>query len=133
GRGGGMLELDSPSGVAHRGHLVPEQYVAAAFADLGGERPCDRREVGDPRVRRVEGGEPPGMRLELRDLLRAQAPQALGAVCAAAALELVQPGQLALVEGDDQLAAALGGDAVALAEGVHPPRAVDAEPGLQGP
>ena len=75
----------------------------------------------------MQRGDPAGVRLELGELLRPDPPQALDAVCAAARLELVETGDLRLVERDDHLAAALVRDPVLVAERVHPAHPVDAE------
>jgi len=72
------------------------------------------------------------MGLELGDLLGAQPPQARHAVGQAAALELVQPRELPLVQGDDDLAAPLHRDAALFAVGVQARRALDTHPRLQG-
>ena len=75
---------------------------------------------------------PRGGGLELRAARRARSVAAPATPLArAAALELVEAGQLGLVERDDQLAAALGGDRVALAERVQLARAADAQLRLQ--
>ena len=60
-----------------------------------------------------------------------QAAQPAHAVLAPAPLELAETAQLALVARHDQLAAALVGDGVLLAVGVHLPRPGDAQPGLE--
>ena len=66
-------------------------HDAAAGLQLRGERAGDAGEVDDPGLRRVQPGDPGGVRLELADPVRADAPQAGHAVGAAAALELVEP------------------------------------------
>ena len=72
-----------------------------------------------------------GVGLELGELRGAQAAQAGHRVGAAAALELVQARELALVQGDDDLAAALDGDAALLAVVVQARGALDAQARLQ--
>ena len=105
-------------------------------AHVVGHGARDGAEVDDAGVGRVQAGDARAVGLELGDLLGAQAAQAGHLVGAAAALELVQARQLALVQRDDDLAAALDGDA-ALARsrrtGARRPRrtaAPSASPGL---
>src|SRR3954468_5066624 len=86
-----------------------------------------RAGVSPPR----RGGGAGGLGLDRGVLVAAEAAQAGDAVRLPAALELVQAGQLGLVERDDQLAAALSDDLVLLAEQVQVARAADAQLRLQ--
>ena len=81
----------------------------------------------------MDCSDPAGMRLDLAKPVGLEAAQPGHPVLAAAALQLVQPGQLALVAGDDQLAAPLERDAALPAVLVQLARALDAEPRLQRP
>ena len=72
-------------------------------------------------VGRPDGAHPPGLRLIVLDLSGADALQAGHAVGRAAAVELVQAGDLFLADGDDDLAAQVVGQVVLLAEGEDPP------------
>src|SRR5947199_286533 len=69
----------------------------------------------------------------MRGSCGAPAAQAGDRVGASAALELVQARALALVQRDDDLAAALDGDAALLAVVVQPRGALDAQARLQRP
>ncbi len=86
-----------------------------------------------PVLGRVQGGHAAAVRLDLSDLLRAHAPQSRHSVLVAAALELVEATELALIAGDDQLAAAFVAHALAFAQLVQLPRALHAQPRLQRP
>ena len=109
----------------------PSDQLAARAAHVVGHGARHGAEVDDPGVGRVQAGDARAVGLELGDLLGAQAPQARHRVGAAAALELVQARELALVQRDDDLAAALDGDAALLAVGVQARGALDAQPRLQ--
>src|SRR5204862_4744430 len=110
---------------------APERQLAARAAHVVGHRPRHRAEVDDPGVGRVQAGDACAVRLELADLLGAQAAQARHLVGAAAALELVEARELALVQGDDDLAAALDGDAALVAVVVQARGALDAQARLE--
>ena len=103
--------------------------AAARSAGVGGGDP---REVDDPGLGRVQGGEPGGVRLDLAQP-GARRP---GAAPARrwrdpAALELVEALELVLGGGDDQLAAAGRRDPALVAVRVQLPRPGDAEARLQ--
>ena len=88
-------------------------------------------EVDDARLGAVEGGDADGVGFDLRDLGGGQAAEARDAVLDASALELVEGAELAVVEGDDELAAALVRHVVLVAVGVEGVAALGAELGLQ--
>jgi hypothetical protein len=71
------------------------------------------------------------VRLDLGDLIGPDPAQPRDAVGSSSALELVQPLQLGAVGGDDDLAAALAGQALALAVLVHLVGPLHAQPSLQ--
>ena len=72
------------------GALDPATDVdaAAGRGDVLGQRPGDGGEVDDAGRRRVQGGEPAGVRLDFGDLLGRQPPQARHSVGGAAPLQL---------------------------------------------
>src|SRR5439155_22535045 len=112
------------------GYAAAGDDRAAGFAEVVRERAGHRDEVGDSRVRRVQRGEPARVRLDARQARGVEAFEAGHAVGAAAALELVERAELARLGGDDDLAAALVGDRVLLAERVELAGPLDAQPGL---
>jgi hypothetical protein len=79
----------------------------------------------------VKGRDAAGVGLDLADLVLVQPPQAGDPVGLAAELELGEAGQLRLVDGDDQLAVALEGQALCRAVLGEESRPLDAEPRLQ--
>src|SRR3954453_13011918 len=100
-------------------------------ADVVGERFGDPREVDDAGLRGGQRLYARRVRLDLAQPVGVEAPKARHAVRVAASLELVEAGQLALVEGDDQLAAALRLDPARVAVLVERTRALHAQRGLQ--
>jgi hypothetical protein len=81
----------------------------------------------------VQGGDAGRVRLELAQPRGVDPPQAGHAVGLAAPLELVQAGELALVQRDDHLAAALVRDPALLAVARQLAHALDAQARLQRP
>jgi hypothetical protein len=79
----------------------------------------------------VQSRDAHGVRLDLPDLFTAEAPQPVQPVGEATALELIEPRQLLLLGGHDQLAAALVGDALLVAEPVDLAGALHAEARLE--
>src|SRR5207302_100523 len=108
-----------------------QPHVPAAVADLGGVGLGHLLVIDDARLGDEQPGDPGHVRLALADLLGRQPPDALQAVGEPAALQLGQGRQLALVRGDDDLAAALVGDPVVGAVAVHQLPAVGAVLGLE--
>jgi hypothetical protein len=76
----GAVEEHLPAGAAHRGDLLAQRELAAEVAHLAGQRTRHGREVGDPRVGRVQRGDARRVRLDLGDLGAPQAAQAGDAV-----------------------------------------------------
>ena len=107
-RGGCGCRLALHVGAVDR---TARDHLAAGRLDVARERLRDRLEVDDGGGGGVQRVDAAGVRLDLGDLLGAQAPQARHAVGAAAALELVEPRDLARVERHDQLAVLARGDA----------------------
>src|SRR5207253_5871043 len=111
----------------------PSAFDARALHDLAA-RPASAAphgarhlpEVADPGLRAPEPRNPRRVRLPLADALGPEPLEPLEAVGAAAALELVEPRELARLGRDHELATALGADAVRLAEPVHRLAALDA-------
>ena len=124
-------ELDPPAAGADLGDLATRRHPGAALAKLVRQRPRYPGEVHDPGPRRVQRPEAASVRLELADPVRVHAPEAGHRVGDAPPLELVEGGQLGAVGCNDQLAAALVGDPVALAALVQEPGALHAQPGLE--
>src|SRR5439155_4354353 len=91
----------------------------------------DSLKIRGPRVGRVQRGDPARVGLETLDLRCVDVAQARHAVGPSPPPELLEPGQLRGVGGDDQLAAAIDGDAALLAVVIQLARALDAEPRLQ--
>src|SRR5207245_4060762 len=114
-RGDAALGADRAAGAGH-------------VLGIGGRHACV---VNDAGLRRVQRGDPGGVRLDLAELVRVQPAQARYAVGGSPALELLQPQKLAGVGGDDQLAATLGRDAALVAVVVQLPGALHAQPRLQ--
>ena len=106
-RAGGRVEDRRGAAARDAAHRDARVDLGAEPADLGGHRSCDRGEVDDAGLGGVERGDSGGVRLDLAQLRRAEAAQPRDAVRATSAGELVQGGQLGLVERDDELAAAL--------------------------
>jgi hypothetical protein len=104
--------------------LGAREDAAAAVANVAGQGCGDGAEVDDTCLGRVQRGEPAGVWLDLRDLLRPEPAQAADAVGGAAALELVEPRQLLRLRRDDQLALAAGLDAALLAVFVETTRSL---------
>jgi hypothetical protein len=107
--------------------------LAAVPLEIGGQRARHRREVHHAGLRRVQRRDPAGVRLDLAQAVGVEPAQPRHAVLTAAALELVEPGELAVVAGHDQLAAPLERDAVLLAVRVQLARALHAQACLQRP
>ena len=81
----------------------------------------------------MQGGDPAGVGLELSQSLAVDPAQPGDPVGPSPALELIQAWELLAVDRDDDLAAALVGYPVTLAEGVHVPRPFHAQLPLQRP
>ncbi len=111
--------------------LPAEAQLAAGRAHVVGQLRADGPEVDDPGVRRVQRRDARRVRLDLAQAVGVQPPHARHAVGVRAPLDLGERRQLAVAEGDDELADAVDRDAVALAVRVHPRGAVDAQLGLQ--
>ena len=128
---GGALEAD----LVRRGRHGADRPVAAQLAarggHVGGQPVADRAEVDDPRAGQVQRRDPGRVRLDRPHAVGVQAPHAGHAVGVRAPLELIERGQLAGRERDDQLADPPHLDRVRLAVGGQPRRACDAQPRLQ--
>jgi len=127
----GPLQAHRAVGARDAGDGAPQRQLAAGAAHVVGHRPRHGTEVDDPGVGRVQAGDARAVGLELSDLLGPQAAQAGHLVGAAATLELVEARELALVQRDDDLAAALDGDAALLAVVIEARGALDAQARLQ--
>jgi hypothetical protein len=79
----------------------------------------------------MERRDPGGVWLDGGQLIGSDPPQPGDAVGAAPRLEVVKPGELGRVAGDDDLATPLKRHAALLAELVHLASTVDAQPGLE--
>ena len=79
----------------------------------------------------MQCGDAGGVRFDLAQLIGADPAQPRHAVGDAAALQLIEPRQLALLGRDDHLARPLSRDPSLVAIGVEPPRALNREPRLQ--
>jgi len=108
------VEQDSPAGRPHD---------VGVGVGHGGE-------VDHPRVSNVKARNPRRVRLDLAQLLGCQPPNPLEAVGLTPALELLEPGDLLLARGHDDLAAPSAVDPVLIAEPVERLAALDAQPGL---
>ena len=138
GEAGGDLaarvpQHDPPPGRPYRDALDARagEQLAARVAHVVRQRPRDRAEVDDRRRGRVQCGDPGGVRLDRPQPRRVQAPQAGDPVGRAAPLELVERGQVAAVQRDDQLPAALVGQPARLAVAGQLARPRDAQSRLQ--
>ena len=80
----------------------------------------------------MQSGDAGGVGLELAQLVGSEFADVGDAVGVASAVELAHALELGLVGGDDDLATALGADAVLVAEGVHALGAGDGHAGLGG-
>jgi hypothetical protein len=112
-------------------HGAARDDAAARRLHVLGERAGDGREVDHAGGGRVQAGDARDVRLDLAQLRPGEPAQAGHPVGGAAALELVEAGELLLVEGDDELAVAAGGDPADVAVLVQPAGAVDAQAGLE--
>ena len=100
------------------------QTPASAQPDPSGGQPLDQlvgddAVVDDPGLGHLEAGDPGSRRLDLGDLLSRQSPQAGQAVGVTTPFQFRQGRQLLLACCNDELAATLVGDLVALAEPVE--------------
>jgi hypothetical protein len=114
-----------------RADLAPERERASRGLDVARERTCHLGELDDARVRRVQSRQAAHVRLDLAQLVGVEPAQALDAVRAPAALELVEPRQLTLARCDDQLADPHRADTGVLAVGVQLARTLHAQPRFQ--
>ena len=115
------------------GDLGTEPDLAAGGLDLAGERAGDRGEVDDRRAGRVQGGDPGGVGLELPQARAVDHGDAGHAVGDRPLVDPLQPPELALLRGDDDLPALLVGDAALGAVGLEQPHPAAAQPRLQRP
>ena len=111
------IEVDAPSGCG----------------DVLGEGLRDPDEVDHPGGGRVKRRDSARVGLDLRHLAGSEPAQARHSVGLPAPLELVEAPDLALVDGDDQLAGAPVRYLALRAERIEGARALDAQPRLQGP
>ena len=101
---GSRTSIPAPS--ASRALTSRPVSIVPPAAHVRGKRRGDGPEVDHPGGRRVKGGDPARVRLDLGDLLGPDAAQPGDAVGRAAALELFEGAQFRVVRGDDQLAGA---------------------------
>jgi hypothetical protein len=120
-----------PGVLAHRGDRGGEQDAATARPQLQGERGADGHVVDDGGTRRVERRDPRDVGLDLAHAAPVQPDEAGHLVAARPILDVGETRQLAVVEGDDQLAELLVGQAVLGAEVPQHRAAPPAQPGLQ--
>ena len=126
-----VFELETGAAGRDAAHGAMSGNQAPALVHLLGERPRHRREVDDAGGRGVQAGHSARVGLELLYPVAVEPPQAGDPVRMPTALELVEPRQLVVARGDDDLAAALGRDAALVAVLVQQPRALDAQPRLE--
>ena len=103
----GRLEMDPGRGHLDVGDLPPVADVAPELRHVVGVRASDGDVVDDAGLRNVKSSQSASVRLEVGDLLPRQTSESIEPVGAAAALELVEPRDLVLAGGDDELAALL--------------------------
>src|SRR5262249_11543130 len=127
----GVDEEGLPVLAPHRADRTAQGEGHALAAQPTFQRSGHGAEVNDPGARRVQRGEPAAPGLDVGDLAGPNPAQPRDAVDAAARFELRQPWQLIVAHSNDQFPAALVGDRVRVAELVHQPRALDAQPGLE--
>ncbi len=113
------------------GDLASQRELDALAAQLSLDGPGHRGEVHDARGRRMQRRQTSALRLDLGDLGRAHPAQPGNAVRAGAGFEVRQSRQLILPHRYDQLAAALDGDRMLVAELIDEPGALDAELGFE--
>src|SRR5262249_33356722 len=110
---------------------VTRQDVAAAGGNVIGVRSGDARKVDDARIGGPQRPDARAVRLDLLEQLGPDHLQALDAVGQTALVQVLQARQLGLVDGDDDLATAIGWDAFLLAVGIQLALALNAQLGLQ--
>ena len=121
----------SPRAVVHRVTASAEEHLAARGVDLARHGAGDGREVDDPGVRASAARRRPRSAARPPRARRRSGAAGPGRRWPAAPLELVEARELAVVQRDDDLPAALGGDAVLFAVVVQPCGALDAQPRLE--
>ena len=126
-----VLDRDALAPRPQRAHPGARGDHPSRRLDVLRVRGRDPGEVDHARSRRMQRGDPAGVRLDLGDLVRVDPPQAGNPVGLAAPLELVEAGELTLVGGDDQLAVLARLDPALVAIGVEQAGPLDAEPRLQ--
>ena len=114
----GGLEQHPVVLAADAGDLVAGQDLAAELGDVVGVVPGDLAPVDDAGLGREDALDAGAVRLDLADLLWADHPDAGDAVGGGAVPEVLEPRQLRLLDGDDQLAALLVADALLFAVGI---------------
>ena len=92
---------------------------------------CDLPEVDDARSGRVERADPLYGRLDLPEIILVEKRDPFDAVRAGPSVDVVEPGQIALVRRDHDLAAPFGRDSVLLAVGVQRSASLHAQSRLE--
>ncbi len=117
----------------HPVNAAVRDHRRARAGQVRSKRPGHVGEVDDPRRGRVQGGDPPAMRLHVGELGGRQPPQPGYLVLPSAPLQLVQGRQFARIARHDHLPAAVVADPVLVAELVHLARALHAQARLERP
>src|SRR5260221_2014853 len=111
--------------------LMSHHDLATALlhiARIGGGDACV---VDDASVRRPDGHDSGGVRLDLAQALRPDHLDSHDAVGGPPPIQLFEPRELALIEGDDELAAQLKRNRVLFTEGYQATMSLDAGPCLE--
>ncbi len=119
--------------LGNRIDAVAGEHVTAGRLDVVGIRAHDPRVVHNARVGRKQRLDPDAMRLDLSEAFWADHFQAVDTVGLTTLEQPFQPRELALVAGDDDLAAAVSRDALLLAIGVQLALALHAQASLERP
>jgi hypothetical protein len=123
---------DHPAGpFGHAVHTVARQHVATSGADVVRIGSHHARVVDDAGIGRKQRLDAHAMGLDLTQAFGSDHLQALDAVRQATLQQVLQSRELVLGVRDDDFAAAIGGDALLLAVGVHLALALDAQARLE--